>query len=124
MHIRISKYPRHLFLGFAGGGVFNLKIMLLRKINKGIYEALDAFENNYVVQDTRIAEAKNLPDDCETSEGHWGVWFENLYQFSENENERMHLDEPYVFINNGRTLSDCLYAVSLLEEAQEVTHRD
>jgi len=100
--------------------------MLLRKINRGLYEVMDAFENNYVVQDSRVESAKSLPTGVKTNEGHWGIWFENPLLFSgpSLENDRLELSQEYVFINNDKTLKECLFAVALLEEAQEINHKD
>tara|TARA_B100000212_G_scaffold179923_2_gene135398 strand:- start:3327 stop:3632 length:306 start_codon:yes stop_codon:yes gene_type:complete len=100
--------------------------MLLRKINRGLYEVMDTFENNYIVQDSRVPSAKSLPNFCKTKDGYWTVWYENPYQInvSTYEDERMELDESYVFINNDKTLKDCLFSVALLEEAQEIITKE
>lgn len=81
--------------------------MLIRKIQKGMYEIIDDCDNEYLVEDSRVTLARNLPSDADSRQGDWGVW------------DTEPSEGPRLLIND-KTFKDCLFAISLWEEAEEV----
>ena len=79
--------------------------MIIKKEAKGVYKVKDEFDNIYYVEDTRSPNARNLPKDVKGSiEGYWGIWQEEEYHLS--------------FINNCKTLTECLKCIVLWEDAE------
>ena len=61
---------------------------------------MDTFENNYIVQDSRVPSAKSLPNFCKTKDGYWTVWYENPYQINVStyeDQQRQNFKRLFVF---------------------------
>lgn len=81
--------------------------MKILKETRGVYKVKDELDNVYYVEDTRTPDARSLPKDVKGSiEGYWGVWQEEEHHLS--------------FINNCKSFTECLYSISLWEDAEHV----
>mgnify|MGYP003307338878 FL=1 len=49
-------------------------MMLMRKIDKGLYEIIDEFSNNYRIEDGNRPEPQYDRPECESKNLRWGIY--------------------------------------------------
>ena len=107
----------------VGHLILKKSIMLIRKIKKGIYEVLleDHTESQYRVEDMRTVGA--MTTESVTPSQPWAVWElkhakdpkENFWKLGPEVDH-----EAYTHIISEKTFKDCMFAIALWEEANEV----
>jgi hypothetical protein len=81
-------------------------MMLMRKIDRGLYEIIDEFSNNYRIEDGNRPEPQYDRPEWESKNLRWGI-------FEQSEGD-------WVFLDGNPTMKDCLGVIETWAAASQL----
>ena len=81
-------------------------MMLMRKIDRGLYEIIDEFSNNYRIEDGNRPEPQYDRPEWESKNLRWGI-------FEQSEGE-------WAFLDGNPTMKDCLGVIETWAAASQL----